>query len=113
MCSVGPPMFLSDPADTTVEIFATAVLSCSATSYNNVTITWEKVKHDGEDNSVLPFEAVTNTIELPNNVTSILTITRMAIFYFGQYYCVARNSIGETRSSISNLIQKGKLYANV
>ena len=106
-------MFLSDPADTTVEIFATAVLSCSATSYNNVTITWEKVKRDGEDNSALPFDAITNTIESPNNVTSILTITRMGIFYFGQYYCVARNSIGETHSSVSNLIQKGKLHTYV
>ena len=86
-----------------MELFATAELSCSATSYSNMTITWRRVGYP------LPFSAVINhTINSPNNVTSILTIRRMFSSFFGQYYCVARNHIGETRSTSSNLIQKSK-----
>ena len=96
------PLILSHPVHATVELLATAVLSCSATSYSNVSIKWRRVGYP------LPIFAVTRTIESPNNVTSILTISTMFISFFGQYYCVARNDIGETHSSSSNLIQKGK-----
>lgn len=100
----GPPSILADPLDTKAEIFATAVLHCSATSYSHMTITWKKV-----GTQTLPFTAILKTIEMPNNVTSILTITSMAITSFGLYYCVAKNSVGETHSEFSNLLIKRKL----
>ena len=95
---------MSHPANLTVDINAAAVLSCSATSYSNLTITWKKVGFE------LPITATTNTIKLNNNVTSVLTISKMVMFYGGLYYCIASNSIGETHSIVSNLIVKGKLH---
>ena len=96
------PLILSHPDHTTVELYATAVLSCSVTSYSNVTITWQRVGYP------LPMLAMTRTNGSSNNVTSDLTISTMFITFFGQYYCVARNDIGKTRSNYSNLIQEGK-----
>ena len=93
---------LRHPSHATVALYEPAVLSCSATSYSNMTIRWQRVGYP------LPFFAATHSIESPNNVTSVLKISKMFISFFGQYYCVAKNHIGETHSASANLIQKGK-----
>lgn len=99
---------MNHPTNTTVELYSSAVLRCSATSYSNLTITWIKAA-----TQTLPITAIVKTIELPNNVTSILTITRLLLISFGQYYCVAKNNIGETHSTVSDLKVKGKLILYV
>jgi len=57
--------------------------------------------------SVLPLTATVNNIISLNGVTSVLTITDVAGYHRGLYYCIAKNKAGITISKYANLIVLG------
>ena len=74
-------------------------------AFGYATVTWRKV------DSILPITAtVTNTLSL-NQVTSVLTITGVAGYYGGLYYCIAMNQVGSTPSKHAKLIVQGTITA--
>ena len=94
-------MIINAPKSVKVETFESVMFRCVAEGYGLITVTWKKV------GSVLPLTATINNSGSVGKVTSVLTITRAAGFYSGQYYCIARNKAGPVRSHYANLYVQG------
>jgi len=77
-----------------VETCGEVILKCTASGFGNVRVTWKRV-HDE-----LPETTEISTTESLNEKVSILKITKVAWYHKGDYYCVAKNNIGEVSSSL-------------
>ena len=71
-----------------------AVLKCTATSFRNVTITWKRLHNE------LPETAEISSTKSLNQRFSTMTIRNIAWYDKGDYYCVAKNDVGEVNSSL-------------
>jgi len=95
------PSFIKQPQNSTATICSSVTFECSVQSFGYVSVEWKKYQ------SVLPFTATVNNITSLNEVTSVLTITDVAGYYRGLYYCIATNNIGTTVSNYANLYVLG------
>jgi len=100
---VSLPQILNHPKDRSVNVFEPAVFECMAEGFGVVAITWRR------DGYKLPSTATTQTTRVQNKVTSVLSITRTAGYYSGQYYCVVKNEAGVTESNHANLQVQGRV----
>jgi len=88
-----------------VETCGDAVLKCTATSFRNVAITWKRLYKD------LPETTEFSTTKSLNQRVSIITIKKAAWYHKGDYYCVAKNDVGEVNSSIVHINITGELIS--
>jgi len=100
-----PELTIEPESFVEVETCGEAVLKCTAASFENVTITWKRLHKE------LPETAEFSTSKLLNQKVSIMKITRVAWYHKGDYYCVAKNNIGEVNSSLVHINVTGELLA--
>jgi len=86
-----------------VEACGETVLKCTASSFENVTIAWKRLYKE------IPETAEFSTSKTLNQRDSIMKITKVAWYYKGDYYCVAKNNIGEVNSSLVHINVTGEL----
>ena len=95
------PTILDQPNNMTINFYESVSFNCTAHGFGVLKIVWKRVKYD------MPVtEEVTEEKSL-NKITSILKINKTAVYYSGQYYCVAENQVGEVVSQIANLYIQG------
>jgi len=70
-------------------------------AFGYTTVVWRKL------GSILPITATVKNTPLLNGVTSVLTITGVAGYYGGFYYCIATNQAGSTLSNHAELTVQG------
>ena len=80
-----------------------AVLKCTASSFDDVAITWKRLHKE------LPETAEFSTSKSINQRVSIMKIAKVAWYHKGDYYCVAKNNIGEVNSSFVHINVTGEL----
>ena len=80
-------------------MYVTATFSCNILSSDKVTVVWRKLR------SQLPTTATIMLMEsgVPNQVISILKISRIIGYFDGEYYCVAFNKFGSATSKYASL----------
>ena len=84
-------MITRQPRSTTVRVFSTGSLKCTARSYGAVSLTWKKL------NSKVPITADITVSRTLNEIKSVLRLESIG-YYKGYYYCVAENSAGIVNS---------------
>ena len=89
-----PEVMIEPESDVQAEVCSDPIFKCTATSFRNITITWKKL------HSELPETVVTSSTKSLNQRVSIMTIRNIAWYHKGNYYCVAKNDVGEVNSSI-------------
>ena len=82
-----------------------SVLKCTASGFGNVKVAWKRL-HDE-----LPETTEISTTESLNQRVSIMKITKVAWYHKGDYYCVAKNDVGEVNSSFVHINVTGELIA--
>ena len=93
--AVALPMITRQPRSTTVQVFSTDTLKCTARSYGAVSLTWKKL------NSELPVTADVTVSRGLHEITSVLRLESVG-YYKGYYYCVVENSAGTVNSTFAH-----------
>ena len=90
-----------------VDVYTPVDLRCKAKLFGNVQIYWKK-----SGSAQLPKAAsVKSTIlHAQGEIISVLRITKTLNYYSGDYYCIVKNEIGETRSLPAYLQVKGTYH---
>ena len=90
-----------------VDAYTPVALRCKANLFGNVQIFWEK-----SGSAQLPKTASVNSITLHahSEIISVLSITKALNYYSGDYYCIVKNEIGETRSLPAHIQVKGTYH---
>ena len=95
------PTISEQPSNVTVNFYESVSLNCTAYGFGVLKVFWKRVKHP------MPVMTEVTEKESLNKITSILKITKTTGYYSGQYYCVAKNEVGEVVSKIANLYVQG------
>ena len=98
---MSPPKIIQQPSGANVQYFSTVKFNCTVETFGYSTIVWRKV------GSLLPITATVNNTSSVNEITSVLTITRVAGYYGGLYYCITTNQAGSTVSNHAELNVQG------
>ena len=101
--TVSPPKFLKHPSRANVQFFSSVTFKCTVETFGYATVVWRKV------GSILPITAIVKNTSSLNGVTSVLTITGVAGYYGGLYYCISMNQAGSTPSNHAELIVQGTI----
>ena len=99
--TVSPPKIIKQPSRANVQYYSTVTFTCTVEAFGYTTVVWRKV------GSILPISATVKNTPSLNEVSSILTITGVAGYYGGFYYCIAMNQAGSTLSNNAELIVQG------
>ena len=95
------PTILEQPNNMTINVYESVSFKCSASGFGQLKIVWKRIEHN------MPLTAEVTEEKPLNKITSILKITNTAGYYSGQYYCVAKNQVGEIFSQIADLYVQG------
>lgn len=94
-------MFLKHPIDVKVDVYESVTFLCEVFGFGDVKVQWKRIGFK------LPATSITHARKEENVVTSILEIASTSGYYAGEYYCIARNSVGEVTSQIAKLSTEG------
>ena len=81
----------------TIHIFESVSFNCTARGFGLLEIIWKRIRH------AIPVTAEITQVKSLNEITSVIKISTTVGYYSGQYYCIAKNEVGETISRIANL----------
>ena len=101
---VPAPSFITQPIDTSAAAPFSAVFTCSARGYGNVSIEWKRVNED------LPIKSNDTQINVAQFINSTLVIPSVTSRDVGRYYCVASSGKITTQSNIAILFFAGNDY---
>jgi len=82
-----------------VETCGEFALTCTASGFGDIKITWKKL------HSELP---ETTEISTTDQRISTMKITKVTWYHKGDYYCLAKNNIGEVNSSVVHINVTGE-----
>ena len=95
------PTILEQPNNMTINFYKLVSFRCTAQGFGVLKIVWKRVKHK------MPVTAKVTEEKSLNKITSILKIAKTAVYYSGQYYCVAENQVGKVNSWTAKLHVQG------
>ena len=84
-----------------INFYESVSFKCSASGFGVLKIVWKRIEHN------MPLTAEVVEKKSLNKTTRILKITKTTGYYSGQYYCVAKNEVGEVISQTANLHVQG------
>ena len=99
--AVSMPTISEQPNNMSINFYESVLFKCSASGFGVLQIVWKRIEHN------MPLTAEVTEEKSLNKITSILKITKATGYYSGQYYCDAKNEVGEVISQIANLHVQG------
>ena len=90
-------MITTPPQDQAVAAFSPVTFECVATGNRPLILTWFR-----QDRIELPISASVRRMPVGNTATSTLTIMRVTVNDFTDYFCVAENTVANNTIEVIN-----------